>query len=473
MPGMTRRSRLFETLDKRPSRSPAWWSRLVVCVVCCIVLNSLQTRVIAAEAARPNILFVLTDDQRWDALGCMGNSNIRTPHLDELAAEGSIFRNMFCTTSICAISRASFITGQYERRHRINGFGQPLSPEQFQNTFVSRLRAVGYRCGIVGKWGLGGPPPVDQYDYWRGYAGQGRYYETRDKTQPIGVTGGGPHLTGRLGGQAVEFIESNPAGTPFLLQLYTKAAQCQGGEPWPFQPAEQYNSLYSDITIPPAAVSTPEDFAALPTFLQNSEARNRWVIRFETAAKYQRSVKDYYRLVTGVDDVVGRLREVLRKQGLDQNTVIIFTSDNGFYLGEHGLAGKWYMHEESIRLPLLIYDPRLPKGKFVKSIDELVLNIDIAPTICELAGVAVPDVMQGTSLLPLIRGEATDWRDDFLYEHRFRHARIPMSEGVRTKRWKYTRYTSVSPVYEELFDLPTDSHETPNSWRSCVPAGRN
>ena len=404
---------------------------------------------------RPNILFVLTDDQRFDSLGCMGNEIVQTPHIDALAADGVVFDNMFCTTSICAISRASFMLGQYERRHRIDSFRKPYSPEQLANSFPLLLRQSGYRTGIIGKWGIGGEQPKDAYDYWRGYPGQGRYFEKETGTD-------GPHMTDRLGQQALEFLEGCSGDQPWMLQLYTKAAHCQDGDPWPFQPATRYNALYEGITIPLPQTATEHHFAALPEFLRTSEARTRWHIRFDGDALFQKSVKDYYRLLTGVDDWVGRLVETIEKQGMAENTVIIYTSDNGFYLGDRGLAGKWYMHEESIRLPLVIHDPRLPRERRGTRRDEMVLNIDVAPTILDLAGVDIPEVMQGKSLAPLIAGDRPDWRDAFLYEHRIAIKTIPKSEGVRTTRWKYVRYTEVEPVVEELYDLESDPLEERN-----------
>ena len=410
----------------------------------------------AWAAERPNIVFVLTDDQRFDALGCMGNPIFKTPVIDRLAADGVKFTNMFCTTSICAISRASFITGQYERRHGINGFRTPLTARQWKQTFPAQLRAAGYRTGIIGKWGLGGAMPKDEYDDFKGYPGQGRYYPKGQSKQA------GVHLTEKLAGQALEFLDGCTRGQPFMLQLYTKAAHCQDGDPWPFQPDVKYDPMYRDVTISKAKTFTDRHFQELPKFLQTSEARNRWKIRFANEELFQKSVKDYYRLVAGIDETVGKILARLEEKNLAKNTVIIYTSDNGFYLGEHGLAGKWFMHEESIRLPLIIHDPRLPQKLRGQVKDQIVLNIDIAPTICDLAGVKVPAAMQGKSLVPLLKGENPEWRQDFLYEHRFAHKAIPQTEGVRNRRWKYTRYTSVEPVYEELFDLKTDPLEEHN-----------
>jgi len=410
----------------------------------------------AAEARPPNVIFVLTDDQRFDALGCMGNSVVQTPHIDRLAAQGTLFTNMFCTTSICATSRASFLTGQYERRHGIVDFRTPLNPQQLAETFPVMLRRHGYRTGMVGKWGLGGPLPRAAYDVFDGYSGQGRYYP-KDKSGQAGE-----HQTHQIGDRALAFLDRCSAEQPFLLQLYTKAAHCQDGDPWPFQPDPRYASLFADTMIVPPTTATDRHFELLPEFLRDSEARKRWRIRFENAELYQKSVRDYFRLIAGIDDVIGRLVSKLHQKGLADNTVIVFTSDNGFYLGDRGLAGKWFMHEESIRLPLIVYDPRLAAQHRGRRVQQMVLNLDVAPTILELAGLEVPTGVQGRSVVPLMDGEATQWRDRFLYEHRFEHPRIPKTEGVRTERWKYIRYTSVEPAHEELFDLEDDPLEERN-----------
>ena len=191
-------------------------------------------------------------------------------------------------------------------------------------------------------------------------------------------------------------------------------------------------------------------------------ARLRWAIRFWGPTRYQESVKGYYRLVTGIDRVVGRLRAALEKQGLADTTAIVYTGDNGFFLGEYGLAGKWTPHEPSIRVPLLVYDPRLPEEARGHTRPEMALNIDIAPTLLAFAGLDPSASMQGKSLLPLVRGATPEWRTDFLYEHLFEHPRLPKMEGVRTEEWKYIRYVDEDPVIEELYDLRRDPQELEN-----------
>ncbi len=406
----------------------------------------------AADAPRPNVVFLLTDDQRFDAMGCAGNPVVRTPHLDRLAAGGVLFRNSFATTSICATSRASFLCGQYARRHGVHDFRTPLKPETFANSYPMLLRKNGYKTAFVGKWGVGGELPRKEFDYWNGFAGQGRYFYPND---PL-------HMTQRIQNNVQGFLDTVDQQQPFCLAVSFKAAHVQDRAPQPFQPDPRYESLYDELTIAPLAKADPRHFAALPEFLRTSEGRVRWERRFATPEMYQKSVKDYYRLVTGIDRVVGAVVEQLQRQQLADNTVIIFTSDHGFFLGEYGLAGKWLMHEESIRTPLLVWDPRLPKEAKGTAREEMALNIDIAPTILDFAGIDIPRSMQGKSLLPLVRGEKVNWRQEWFYEHLFEHARIPKSEGVRTARWKYIRYIESEPVYEELYDLSQDPAELRN-----------
>ena len=407
-------------------------------------------RTVRAAADRPNIIFFLTDDMRWDSMGCVGNPIVQTPNLDRLATEGTLFRNCFCTTSICAVSRASFLTGQYERRHRIDDFDKPLTPDAFAKTFPALLRGRGYHTGFVGKYGIGKNLPKDGFDVFDGFAGQGRYFEPGDPE----------HITRKMTRKMLAFLDHAPADKPFLLCVSFKAPHCQDGFKRQFQPDPVYDAIYQDVTIPPPATATEEAFAALPPFLRHSENRTRWHVRFATEEAYQSSAKNYYRLVTGVDAAVGKVMAQLRASGADQRTVVIFTSDNGFFLGEHGLAGKWLMYEQSIRLPLLIRDPSIPDTQRGRQVDAMALTIDIAPTILDLAGLQPEPVMQGQSLRPWLNGRTVPWRDDFFYEYHFDYrGRIAPCEGVRGRRFKYIRYLATDPIYESLFDLAEDPNE--------------
>ncbi|MBX3415257.1 MAG: sulfatase [Pirellulales bacterium] len=416
------------------------------------------------ERRPPNIVLLYTDDQRFDSIHALGNPVIETPALDRLVAEGTVFRNSFVTTAICCTSRASLFTGQYARRHGIHDFSTPLVPEALAETFPLQLRAAGYRTGFVGKWGVGNVMPEESYDYWRGFPGQGKFF---DDDRP------GLHLTDRQGEQALEFLDGCTAEQPFCLQVSFKAPHTEDPAQRQMPPSARYESLYEDSEMPIVPTANEESFARLPKFLQDSEARIRWAKLFDTPEKYQASVRDYFRLITGVDDVVGQVRARLAERGLAENTVIIFTADNGYCLGEHGLSGKWFMYEESIRVPLVIFDPRHAANERVAERDEMALNIDIAPTILELAGVPVPASMQGASLAPLVEGRRdVAWRDRWFYEHLFEHKGLPKSEGVRTERWKYVRFLLPDGRYEQLFDLRMDPREEQDLARDAKHAGR-
>jgi len=409
----------------------------------------------AAAKRQPNIIFLVTDDQRADTMGCAGNPIIQTPNMDALANNGVRFKNTFVTTSICASSRASIFTGQWTRRHGIIDFRTHFSEEVLAQTYPMLLSQAGYRIGFIGKYGVGAKKdlPIDKYDYWKGFPGQGRY-ENKDEN------GNYKHLTQIMGEQAIEFLNSCSQDRPFCLSVSFKAPHVQDNDPRQFIYDRAYSDLYSDVTIPTPETANPLYFDALPEFLRNSEARRRWNIRFPNPEKFQESVKSYYRLITGVDVVIGKIRDQLEQLNYDDNTIIILTGDNGFYLGEYGLAGKWFPHELSIRVPLLVYDPGAPQKLCGLVLDQMALNVDIAPTILELANLSVPRQMQGRSLMPLLKGKKTKWRTEFFYEHPFEHKTIAKSKALRTQRFKYARYIDYN--YEELYDLKNDPAESIN-----------
>lgn len=404
---------------------------------------------------RPNLLVVVTDDQRFDTLGCAGNRYIRTPEIDRLAREGVRFRNAFVTTPICCASRASLLTGQYARRHGIEDFVRDLSPTLWAETYPGLLRRAGYRVGFVGKFGVGDAAAIERrthdFDFWRGRPGQAgtRFIDPSDPSQR--------HMTARMGDEAIEFLSGCSNGVPFCLSISFNAPHARDGQDREFEPDRRDESLYALDRLPFPASATEADFDRMVPWVRDSEARRRWKSRFGTDALAQATLKDFYRLVTGIDREVGRLREELGRRGLADSTVLVFTSDNGWFAGEHGLADKWFPYEESIRVPLILFDPRLPASRRGRVVDALALNIDLAPTLLEWAGIPQPDRMQGRSLVPWTgRRSPTSWRTDFLVEHRFQHASIPSSEGVRDLRWSYFQWLSPNPERDELYDLVRD-----------------
>jgi arylsulfatase A-like enzyme len=423
------------------------------------------TQVQAAEAARsvapagrPNILFILADDLRWNALGCMGNTQILTPHIDRLARQGVLFKNHFVTTSICCCSRASILTGQYARRHGIGDFAKPLTDAQWAETYPALLRQAGYRTGFIGKFGVGNDRAIQamgpRFDYWRGLPAQGGNYfiEPGDPSRT--------HATARFGTQALEFLQGQAPGQPFCLSISFTAPHARDQKPREFTPDDRDEALYAELAIPQPATANDAFFERLPKSVQTSEARKRWQGRFDSAEKFQRSTKDYYRLISGIDREVGRILTELATRGLSNNTVVIFTSDNGFALGDRGLADKWFMYEESLRVPLILCDPRQPAAQRGRTEDAMTLNIDFAPTLLEFAGLTPPAGMQGCALIPLMaNARPGDWRDGFFYEHHFGPEIIPPSEGVRTDRWAYIRWVNENPPLEELYDVRADPLE--------------
>lgn len=439
---------------------------LIKSIAALLVLCS--PNLLSVQAARPNIIYLMTDDQRADALGCAGNPIIRTPHIDRLAAEGVRFRNAFVTTAICMTNRACVFTGQYAARHGIWNFNIDFTPEQLSETYLAQLKAAGYRTGFIGKWGVGHPKQADAIlDFNRGFPGQSRYFEGDVKLKQ------GQHLTAKMGDQALEFLKGCSSKTPFHLSISFKAPHVQDSsdiysDQFPSDPA--FADFFEGVTIPRPPTASPDYHDRMPDFLKNSMNRDRWAIRFRSPERFQQSVKDYYRLISGVDAVVGRIREQLERQGLADNTVIIFTSDHGFFLGEYGFAGKWTPHELSIRVPLVVFDPRLKAADRGVERDEMTLSIDMAPTILRYANVEAPKAMQGRELKQLVDGgQPDDWRDAFFYEHWFTaNGLIVPSEGYRDQRWKYCRYlvpgeeAEGSSRGEEVYDLHVDPHETVN-----------
>jgi arylsulfatase A-like enzyme len=432
--------------------------------------------------SKPNIIFLLADDLRYNSLGCLGNSIIKTPNIDQLAYNGTIFKNAFVTTPICAISRASILSGQHANRHKIFDFEKDFTDEQLMNTYPLMLKQGGYYTGFIGKYGVGtmgktkgANMPIKHFDYWKGFEGHGDYFYKDKNGKDI-------HSTDMMGDQSIEFINTRDKSKPFCLSVSFKAPHVLDGSPIHngFVYSPFYENYYKDVTIPRSVtdgdqyyMSFPEPFRTSPKGNKN-EARVRWEMRFSTEEKYQESVKSYYRLVTGIDDAVKRIVDELKKKGLEKNTVIIFTSDNGYSLGDHGLEGKWFGHDVSLRVPTIIYDGRNPQDKYNN--ENLTLNIDLAPTILDYAGLKIPDVMQGKSLKPLVEGKKIEWRTEFYYNHLLEtegvgktegsKVYIPKSEGIISLVYKYTRYfMGDNPdnfFFEELFNPLYDPLEINN-----------
>ncbi len=434
---------------------------------------------------KPNIIFLLTDDQRWDSFGFAGNEYIKTPHCDKLAKEGVVFKNAYHVAPICQPSRASIMLGQFLITHR-SGFDKPgifsVSHQEFDNSFPVLLRESGYYTGMVGKFGFAVSEnkimnvapykmpkerdhttqlwlqdeymPKDRYDEWHGFPGQGSYNVQ------------GKHGTEYRGDQSIAFIQNAAKqNKPFMLQVCFKAPH------GPFQPAQEFLDLYKDVDIPRYNNDNSDAHKKLPEVVK-SLYRGRDGIKEND--KFQNKIKRYFALITGVDHVAGRIVKELEKLGLSDNTIIIFSSDNGYFLGSKGLDGKDLLYEESVRSPLFIYDPRLPGSKRGTTIDGLVSMIDIAPSILDYAGIKAPPSMQGSSFLPMINEgkekihEAVFGENNFTnflplksevsIEKKAEHKTV-RSRFVRTEKFKYIRYYECTPVVEELWEISKDPQE--------------
>lgn len=414
-------------------------------------LTAPPSRLGAAERPAPlNILILYADDWRHDTLGCAGHPVVKTPHLDQLARDGKRFTHNCVTTAICGVSRASFLTGQWMSRHGNRAFAMFQTP--WNETFPGVLRAHGYYVGHVGKW-HNGKFPREHYDFGRSYAG------THWIRQPDGSE---VHVTAKNQQDALEFLSDRPADRPFCLTVAFFATHAEDGNPKQYLPQPASFELYQDVTIPVPPTASDESFRRLPPFIGNekNEGRRRWRWRFDTPERYQEFMKNYYRLATEVDGVCGTLLDELKRQQLLDSTLVIFTTDNGYFHGEHGLADKWYPYEESIRVPLIVRDPRMPAAQRGTTDDSLTLNVDLAPTILNAAQVAVPAGVQGRDLAPLYLDRSPpEWRTDYFYEHATidRIDFIPSSEALVSRERKYLWWPDFD--YEQLFDLTTDLHE--------------
>ncbi len=423
----------------------------------CVGVTLLFARVASAQPAeqatpRPNILFLLTDDQRWDTLSCAGNPHLETPHLDRLAKEGARFTQALVTVSLCCPSRATLLTGKHAHIHGVLTNEPDLDSWSQHRLFPELLQEAGYETAFFGKWHLPRDPkqPVPGFDHWVSFRGQGNYEnETLDVNGKPEVARG--FVSDALTKRAKAWIEQERT-QPFFVMLSLK--NCHA----PFRPPKRHLlSLDSKIVELPGSVQ-PGEF--LPARVRRFQSRQAESTQYQEAlrAEYCR----YLELVLSVDESVGTLLETLENSGLTQNTAVIFTSDNGYLWGEHGVYYKSLTYEPSLRVPLLIRAPGdVPPNR---RIDGTVLNLDLAPTLLELAGVPIPEDMQGTSLTPLWRTSDQEWRPETFHHAPFRGSggTIPKDLSLRRSDFKYILMRTDNRVDELLFHLAADPAELRN-----------
>jgi arylsulfatase A-like enzyme len=477
-----------------------------------------------ARAGRPNIVFILTDDQRWDSLGCYGNREVRTPHIDRLAADGVRFENAFVTSAICTPSRACYFLGQYERRHGINfNSGTSLAPAAWEKSYPVLLRDAGYFTGYVGKnhvplgpKGYASGLMERSFDFWYAAHGHLSFYpkkphaifrQSKADTQPEIVSEGALSFLGQgeFAAGAEAFLKRRPDDKPFCLSIAfnlphragTGSMRQLATDP------ELYRSAYRDRA---SQYALPAHYTAkanirnpkLPPDVLYAQHRQNSYNYVDTEAELREHIVRTYQTITGIDNVVGQLRARLSDLGLDKNTLIIFASDHGIMAGEYGLGGKALNYELCLRIPMIVMDPRLPANRKGVTAPQLVQATDVAPTMLDAGGLRAPDTMQGSSLMPLLEGRSARWREyafaENLWSTVFGNPRV---ESVRSARWKYIRYFAtdrklfdkaegeaayrvspaqaaayerwltasvrgLKPDYEELFDLAADPDEAVN-----------
>jgi arylsulfatase A-like enzyme len=410
-----------------------------------------------ADADRPNILFFLSDDHRADFLSCAGHEIVQTPFIDDLAHRGVRFENAFVTTSICAASRATLLTGMWERTHKYTFGTPPIAGEFVGTSYPKVLKDAGYRTGFIGKYGVGteGRREAEMFDVFEP-VNRNPYFHK----QPDGSL---RHESDICGDKAIDFVRGAQDGEPWCLSVSFNASHAEDHDKenhFPYPPSEA--GFYADKTIPPPLVDT-DFWQSLPEFFHNGMHRERYFWRWDTPEKYQRNVKAYYRMITGLDRNIGRVLKELARQGMADNTVVIFMGDNGYYKGSRGFAGKWSHYEESLRVPLVVFDPRLPLEHRGRVDPHMALNVDVPATICQLGTGSVPGSYQGRDLMPLVEGQSPDdWRTDFFCEHLMDNPGIPKWEGVRGERFVYARYFEHLPEGEFLHDLQVDPKQLQN-----------
>ncbi|WP_274362550.1 sulfatase family protein [Paenibacillus thermotolerans] len=430
---------------------------------------------------RPNIVFIMSDDHASHAMSCYGSKVNVTPNIDRIASEGIRFDNCFCTNSICSPSRAAILTGKYNHLNGVKAIDEHF--DGTQTTFPKLLQADGYQTAMIGKWhlGHGGNADPTGFDYWNVINGQGDYHEPEFYEMGELRTYSG-YVTDLITDFSLQWLEQRDRTRPFLLMCHHKAPH----RPW--DPDEKHKHLYEDEDIPEPETFY-DDYESRAQAAVNANMRIENMIERDTKGappeglsdievkrwKYQRYMKDYLRCVASIDDNVGRLLDYLDAEGLAEDTIVIYTSDQGFFLGDHGWFDKRFMYEESLRMPFVVRYPReIPAGS---ATDAMALNVDFAQTFLDYADIPAPEDMQGHSLRPLFRNETPEgWRTSMYYRywmHLDVHHNVYSHYGIRTHDYKLIYYYAEAlgtagslderrPPEWELFDLRKDPYEMKN-----------
>ena len=427
-----------------------------------VILASCNT---AEKEELPNIIFLLSDDQTNIATGCYGNTQVQTPNMDKLAEEGIMFLNHYNTSAICMASRVNIMTGMYEYKTGCNFEHGDLTVEKFENTYPVLLQKAGYFTGFAGKIGfeldvkesekIQEKLPVGYFDMWGGGPGQTHYTTAKNPTI-ASYAEEYPHSTRAYGAWAGDFIKAaKESGKPFCMSISFKAPHL------PFTPDAYFNHIYEGKEYQKPANYGAENATHLAPQAKTGRQYNSYKFWRKSEESYQDAIQSYNQLIHGVDYALGMIRKSLEEQGLADNTIIIFTSDNGYSCGAHNLGGKVLPYEEASKAPLIIFDPRVPKKERGVKRETVTANIDMAPTILRYAGLDIPDNMDGENLLPLIENEKEFEREDIALFNMWGNDEIQAMSVVNSE-WKYIfwQYSdSLMQSTEELFNVGNDRLE--------------
>lgn len=426
---------------------------------------------------KPNILFILCDDHRWDALSLMGHQFIKTPHIDKLAKNGAHFQNAYVTTSLCSPSRASILTGLYAHNHKVIDNNRKVGEDLV--FFPQKLQQAGYETAFIGKWHMGNDDsPQRGFDYWLAFQGQGTYYADNHGANRVvpqssfnGFNINGKdrvsqkgYITDELTDYALKWLDERPGKEkPFFLYVSHKAVHSD------FVGRDGERGKYKHIkwNPPVSMANTPENRAGKPRWVTDQRNSRHGMdfgynLDFFNLEEYH---KRYCEAITPVDDNVGRMVEYLKQKNELDNTIIVYTGDNGFNFGEHGLIDKRSAYEPSIHVPLIIHYPK--KIKAGTKVKKIVANIDIAPTLLEAAGVNQKlKNIDGKSFWPMAEGRSIPWRESLLYEYywEWNYPQTPSVFAMISEKYKFIRYHGVWDT-DELYDMENDPHEMKNLYR--------
>jgi arylsulfatase A-like enzyme len=468
--------------------------QVVFIALLCVLASLIEPSLAADVRTRPNIIFLLTDDQRDNSFGVMGHEWVKTPHIDQLVKQGVRFSNAYIAEPTCSPSRTALLTGMHER---VNGVGfsssYQLNEAQWEQSYPALLRKSGYYTGFIGKFGVEyysfKGQAAKKFDFWRAHDGWAKFFPKTAQNCQAYHDSDEDIITPVMGESITRFLNKVPMDQPFCLSVsfsIPHGSQTSSMYAWQ-SPANDnpklrdhpvYGSLYRDLAIQIPADTATDPYRYIPKRIMDQDrGRRNWTYAYDydRATCLEHHIR-YYQQITGLDKVIGEMLATLKKQGLNENTVILFGSDHGLLMGEYGMGGKGLLYDLSAKFPCFVVDPRLPAKRRGRTIEALVSSLDITSTILDYAGITQPSEMEGCSLRPLLKGENSAWRDHLFLENLYTGRDTPFSEGIRKGKWKYIRmYDGVAPYlekdtdfagraarFEQLFDLSSDPAEKVN-----------